>query len=145
MILPDVNVLVHAFHQDGDKHKVFAAWWEDVLSGPEIIALADIVLTGFVRVVTNRRIFSNPSPMQFALQFVTRIRTSASARQVLPTDASWRQFAAFAQRDSYIVGNLVTDAWIASLAMTSGARVATADAGFARFEGLSWFNPELTG
>lgn len=28
-----------------------------------------------------------------------------------------------------------------TLALTNGARIATADAGFSRFEGLAWFDP----
>jgi predicted nucleic acid-binding protein len=40
-----------------------------------------------------------------------------------------------------IRGNLVPDAWIAALAISHGARLATADRGFARYEGLDFFDP----
>ena len=59
----------------------------------------------------------------------------------MPTNASWEQFAALASTDPFIVGNLVPDTWLAALAMSNGAHLATADAGFARYKGLSWFNP----
>lgn len=144
MILPDVNTLVYAFHRDTAEYDLYAPWLDSILRGSQPLALADVVLTGFLRVVTNRRIFSDPAPASVALSFVSALRSSPLARPALPTDAAWRQLAAFIGTDSYLVGNLIPDAWIAALAITTGARVATADAGFARFSGLAWFNPMHT-
>jgi predicted nucleic acid-binding protein len=41
----------------------------------------------------------------------------------------------------WIKRNLVPDAYSAAGALTNGARIATADRGFARFPGVSWFDP----
>ena len=144
MILPDVNVLVYAYRGDFDQYEVFRPWLEAALDGPETIGLADVVLTGFLRVVTNRKAFANATPIQAAMSFVEELRSAPLCRPLLPADATWRQLATFVERDPYIVSNLVPDAWIAALAVSNGARLATADAGFARFDGLTWFNPELT-
>ena len=144
MILPDVNVLVYAFHRDTAPHEDYAEWLNSALAGSEPILLPDVVLTGFLRVVTNRRIFTDPAPAPTALAFVEALRASPVSRALNPTDAAWRQLARFVDNDPYLVGNLVPDTWIAALAVASGARVATADAGFARFEGLAWFNPART-
>ncbi len=141
MILPDVNTLVYAFHRDAVGHDRYADWLSAVLAGSEPLMLADVVLTGFLRVVTNRRIFTDPAPMQAALSFVEVLRAAPVSSALSPSDATWRQFARFVNEDSYLIGNLVPDAWIAALAVTSGARVATADAGYARFSGLRWFDP----
>lgn len=141
MICPDVNVLVYAYRSDFDDHETFRNWLDAALDGAEPLGLADAVLTGFLRVVTNRRVFAHPAPTTAALSFVEAVRTAPPARQLGANEATWRQFAQYAARDSLIVGNLVPDAWIAALAVSAGARVATADAGFARFEGLAWFNP----
>lgn len=141
MILPDVNTLVYAFHRDTPRHDDYAGWLNSVLAGSEPVLLPDVVLTGFLRVVTNRRIFTDPAPAPAALSFVEALRASPVGRALNPTDAAWRQLARFVNNDPYLVGNLVPDAWIAALAVASGAQVATADAGFARFEGLAWFNP----
>ncbi len=141
MILPDVNTLVYAFHRDATNHDRYAEWLNEALAGSEPVLLADVVLTGFLRVVTNRRIFTDPAPMAEALAFVEALRGSRAGMVLPSTDAAWRQLARFVGNDSYLVGNLVPDAWIASLAVTAGARVATADASFARFEGLAWFDP----
>ena len=141
MILPDVNTLVYAFCQNTEHFEDYAGWLNATVAGTEPILLPDVVLTGFLRVVTNRRIFTDPAPAPAALAFVEALRASPVGRALSPTDAAWRQLARFISNDPYIVGNLVPDAWIAALAVTSGARVATADAGFARFDGLMWFNP----
>ncbi|MGN6200410.1 PIN domain-containing protein [Humibacter sp.] len=37
--------------------------------------------------------------------------------------------------------NLVPDAYFAAMCLAHGARLATADRGFARFAGLDWFDP----
>ena len=79
--------------------------------------------------------------MSEALSFTSTLQQSPNYRTIHPNSAAWDRFAAFAARDPYIVGNLVPDAWLASIAITSGARLATDDAGFARFERLRWFNP----
>ena len=141
MILPDVNTLVYAFRRNTEHFEDYAGWLNATVAGTEPILLPDVVLTGFLRVVTNRRIFTDPAPAPAALAFVEALRASPVSHALNPTDAAWRQLARFISNDPYIVGNLVPDAWIAALAVTSGARVATADAGFARFEGLMWFNP----
>ena len=142
MILPDVNVLVYAYRADLVQHEAYRPWLSEAIDGPEPFGVADVVLTGFMRVVTNRRIFANPSPIRAALTFVNRVRSAPAARAVMATDATWRAFARFAEPDSRIAGNLVPDAWLAALAVSVGARLATADAGFARFEGLRWFDPQ---
>ena len=144
MILPDVNTLVYAFHRDTAEHEPVAGWLDSVLAAGEPLLLPDVVLTGFLRVVTNRRIFTDPAPAQQALSFVEALRTASASRALHPTGAAWHQLARLIENDSYLVGNLVPDAWIAALAISSGAQVATADAGFARFEGLAWFNPALS-
>ena len=138
MILPDVNVLVYAFHRDVAPNEVYANWLDSVVAGAEPILLPDVVLTGFLRIVSNARIFTDPAPTLIALSFVESLRASPVSRGLNPTEAAWRQFARLIDNDPYVAGNLVPDAWIAALALASGARVATADAGFARFEGLMW-------
>ncbi|MXW96710.1 MAG: type II toxin-antitoxin system VapC family toxin [Acidimicrobiaceae bacterium] len=141
MILPDVNTLVYAFRRDTEHHEDYAGWLNSAVAGAEPIVLPDVVLTGFLRVVTNGRIFTDPAPARAALSFVEALRASPAGRALNPTNAAWRRLARYIDDDPYLVGNLVPDAWIAALAVASGARVATADAGFARFEGLAWFNP----
>lgn len=141
MILPDVNVLVHAYRREADDHDRYAGWLADVVNGTEDLALVDGVLTGFVRIVTHPRAFADPAPTSEALTFVARLRSCPVARPVGATEAAWSRLEALAAGDRHVRGNIVPDAWLAALALTTGARVATADAGFARFPGVAWFDP----
>ncbi|MCY3849336.1 MAG: PIN domain-containing protein [Acidimicrobiaceae bacterium] len=143
MILPDVNILVYAYKREEADHLRCADWLNGVVAGSETLALVDVVLTGFLRVVTNRRIYADPAPLHDSLAFVDRLRSARPARTVHATNAAWDKFAAFAENDRMLRGNLVPDAWLASVAVSVGARLATADAGFARFGGLEWFNPTV--
>lgn len=141
MILPDVNVIVYAYKREEVTHSKYADWLNDVVGGSESLALLDVVLTGFLRVVTNQRIYADPAPLPDALAFVAKLRSARAARVIHGTGAAWDQLEAFAETDRLLRGNLVPDAWLASVAVSVGAKLATADAGFSRFEGLEWFDP----
>jgi toxin-antitoxin system PIN domain toxin len=141
VILPDVNVLVYAFRREADEHERYAAWLADVVAGSDELALHDPVLLGFVRIVTNPRIVPVPAPTALALEFVRRLRSARRSRWIPAGPASWDRLGLLADQDRGISGNLIPDAHIAAVALSHGCRVATADRGFARFPGLTWFDP----
>lgn len=141
MILPDVNVLVYAFRREYPEHEHYRAWLQGVVGGSEDLALVDAVLVGFIRIVTHPRIFEAPASVPEALAFTAVLQASPLARRVSSSPAVWSQFGDFASSDRMLRGNLVPDAFLAAIAAATGARVATADAGFARFPQISWFDP----
>ncbi len=141
MILPDVNVLVYAHRRDTDGHERYADWLARLQIGPEDLALTEMTLTGFLRIVTNRRIFADPATLPEALAFVNALRHARRARWLTPGAATWTVLAEMGAADPQVRGNLVPDAWLAALTRTHGCRLATADRGFARFDGLDWFDP----
>ena len=141
MILPDVNVLVYAFRQEAVRHEAYAGWLTQVINGTEELALYDPVLSGFLRVVTNPRIMSDPAPTRTALDFVAALRGANRACWIASGQQSWEVLGRFVDGDKAIHGNLVPDAHLASTAVAHGARLATADRGFARFPGLRSFDP----
>ena len=58
MRLCDVNVLVYAHRSDASaEHDAYAAWITAMATGREAFGHSEAVLSGFVRVVTNPRIF----------------------------------------------------------------------------------------
>jgi len=63
MIMPDVNVLVYAHREESPAHARYAMWLTSVANGPAPFALSEPVLQGFIRVVTNPRIYKPPSTM----------------------------------------------------------------------------------
>lgn len=140
MILPDVDVLVYAYRRESPQHERYARWLAEVVSGGTELALAEACLLGFLRIVTNPRIMSDPAPMADAQVFVETLRRARRARPVIGTTATWAAFTTLGAQDPQVRGNLVPDAWLAALARSHGARLATADRGFGRFGGLDWFD-----
>ena len=141
MILPDVNVLIYAFYEHAEHHEVYASWLNNARSGNEELLLPDSVLLGFLRIVTSPRIYQDPAPMPAALAFTSALRRGRRARAVEDVGSVWSAFDRLVANDRQIRGNLVPDAYIAAVAISHKARVATRDRGFSRFPGLSWFDP----
>ncbi len=141
MILLDVNVLLYAYRREAPEHKRYAAWLQKALGGPEDVALADHVLTAVVRIATSPAFVATPVSTAEALTFIDALRSAPAARPVVATAATWERLAALVAGDAAIRGNLVPDAWLAALALSHGARIATADRGFGRFPDLTHFDP----
>ena len=140
MILPDVNVLVYAHRGDAPDHPRYAAWLEATARSDSAFGLADLVLSGFVRVVTHPRVFDPPTPLEDALAFVDGLRARPNCTPVAPGPRHWHLFASMCRRVG-ARGNLVPDAYFAALAIETGSEWITADRGFARFPGLRWRHP----
>lgn len=140
MVLPDVNVLVYAHRGDAPDHMRYARWLEDLAQSDAAFGLADLVLSGFLRVVTHPRIFTPPTPLEDAWAFVDGLRARPTCVPVAPGPRHWGLFASLCRRVG-ARGNLVPDAYLAALAIESGSDWVTTDRGFARFPGLRWHHP----
>lgn len=140
MILPDVNVLVIAHRADQDGHDRVRDWLEHEVNSDRPFALADIAVSGFLRVVTNPRIYHRPTALETAVAFVDGLVEQPTC---VPIGAGARHWTIFrgVLREADARGNLVPDAHLAAIALEHGATVATRDRGFARFPGLSWVDP----
>ncbi|MGH9272364.1 MAG: type II toxin-antitoxin system VapC family toxin [Ilumatobacteraceae bacterium] len=140
MILPDVNVLVYAHRHDALGHVAHAHWLTSVAEGGESFSLSAATVAGFVRIVTHPRIFEQPTATTVAFEFLDALAASPSCRWLEPADR-WSTIFADLCRKVGARGNLVPDAALAALAIEHHCRLASADTGFARFPGLSWFRP----
>ena len=140
MILPDVNVLVYAHRRDAVEHAEYRAWLEDLVNGETVFGLSDLVLSGFLRVVTHPRVFVKPTPLARALEFVEALGSAPNRVRLEPGAQHWGIFVRLC-RESKVRGNLVPDAYLAALAIESGAEWVTTDRDFARFRGLKWRHP----
>jgi len=140
MQLPDVNVLVSAYRDDAPNHTSCRSWLESTLASDESFALSDLVLSGFVRVVTHRRVFALPSPVAAALQFADVLRSQPHCVPVQPGARHWGIFTRLCE-SAEARGNLIPDAYLAAMAIESGCEWITLDRDFSRFEGLRWSRP----
>lgn len=140
MILVDANLLLYAQNTSSPEHSKAKSWWDEQLSGTELICLCWTVLTAFIRIGTNPRIFVRPMTLSQASDTIQSWFDQPNTRLVHPTDAHWntlRELLVACQA----VGNLVTDAHLAALAIQHGCRLASSDSDFSRFPNLKWFNP----
>lgn len=140
MILPDVNVFVYAFRPDSEHHVVCRDWLDEVVNGEAAYGVATQVLSSFLRIVTNRRIFQKPDRLDAALAFCTTLLEQPHCQVIQPGARHWGIFTDLCRR-SKATGNLVADAWFAALAIESGCEWITTDGDYARFDGLRWRSP----
>lgn len=141
MKLCDVSVLVYAHRTDATtEHAAYAAWLTSMATGREAFGLSESVLSGFVRVVTNPRIFIEPTPVDRALAFCRSLRERSQACILKPGERNWEIFDALCQEVD-AKGKLVSDAWHAALAIEYDCEWITTDGDFSRFPGLRWRHP----
>jgi toxin-antitoxin system PIN domain toxin len=140
LILPDVNVLVIAHRRDQEHHQELREWLREQVDSDRPFALADVALAGFLRIVTNPRVYMRPTPLDTAMSFIDGLMEQPTCVPVAAGPRHWsilRRLLIGADAR----GNLVPDAHLAAIAVEHGATVATRDRGFARFPGLSWIDP----
>ena len=140
MLLPDVNVLVYAHRTDVADHARYRSWLESVIDGDEAYGVSELVLSGFVRVVTHPRVFSTPSRLADALTFANQVRVQPNCVPVRPGARHWTVFERLC-RECAARGNLVPDAYLAALSIESGCEWITTDRDYSRFPGLRWRHP----
>ena len=136
-------MLIYAFREGLTDHARYAAWLRAAVEADEPIGVADLVLSGFLRVATNPRVVDPPAPIERALEFASVLRSQPNVVRVTPGDRHWRIFDGLC-RSSGARGNLVADAYLAALAIEAGAEWITTDRDFSRFAGLRWRHPLAT-
>jgi len=137
VILPDVNILVNASREDAVDHRSYKRWLEDVVRGDQAYGLCDLVLSGFLRIVTHPRIFNIPTPLETAISFAETIRSPSHCVLIAPGPAHWDIFTTLCRKTA-ARGNHVADAYLAALTIESGSELLTADRDFSRYPGLRW-------
>lgn len=140
MRLCDVNILIYAARQDLPDHDRYKVWLEDLINGNEAFGCSDLIFSSFIRIVTNRVIFKDPTPLTDALLFVRTIRECSNAVTISPGNRHWSIFIELCQRTK-AKGNLIPDTYFAALAIESGSEWISADRDYARFPGLRWRHP----
>ena len=140
MYLMDVNVLVYAFRQDVAHHRICYQWLDSVINGSRIFGYSELVMSGFLRVVTHPKVFETPADLSGAMRFVNQIRHAPNAVCIMPGSMHWRIFMdCLLQVD--VRGNDVPDAYFAALALEWNCEWVTLDKGFKRFKGLKCRSP----
>jgi toxin-antitoxin system PIN domain toxin len=140
MLAPDVNVLVYAHRSELPEHAACRGWLEDLVNADAAFGLADLVLSGFLRIVTHPRVFGSPTAIGDALAVASSLREQPNRVPLEPGPRHWAIFERLC-RESRARGNLVADAYLAALAIESGCEWVTTDRDFGSFPGLTVRNP----
>lgn len=140
MVLLDVNVLIYAVNLSAPQHEGVRLWIEKTRDADELIALCWETLSGFLRIATNPRSVMQPLGRDAALACIDAWLRLPDARVIGPVVGHFEIFRSLLD-ESQAVGNLVTDAHLAAIAIGNGARLASCDSDFARFSKLRWINP----
>lgn len=107
----------------------------------DTVVVPDSVWSGFLRIVTNTRIFEIPSTLADALTFVRAVAGAGGYRHVAGLVDGIEPFLQLAA-DAEASANLIPDAYLAAVAVQHGCPVATFDRDFRRFDGLEIVTPQ---
>lgn len=137
-MIPDINVLVAASRADHPHHQVARTWLASALAECATggsLEILPVVAAGFLRLVTNDRIFSEPTPISEALAFIDALLAVAGT-EMIPIGREWPQLRRICHEHD-LSGNATPDAWIAAAVQALGGRLVTFDRDFTRLLGKS--------
>lgn len=134
-MLVDINILVAASRSDHAQHTIAQKWMTDFLANAQAGAAVDStlrlsmpVVAGFVRLVTNTRVFREPTSTAQALEYIKAL-LELPVVEWAGKNQEWNSFEAIVSSQS-LAGNDIPDAWLASLAISLSEPFVTFDKGF---------------
>src|SRR5262249_57487347 len=95
-------------------HGRYGEWLRSLATGAEPFALSDLVCAGFVRVVTNPRLWRPATEQATALTFVDRLRRRRGCRLLAPGSGTWALFSRLVEATA-ARGKLLADAYLPAL------------------------------
>jgi hypothetical protein len=140
VILVDANVLLYAYQPRSEFHERCRSWVEEAFSGEERVCLAWVTVLAFIRISTNPRVFEQPLLAAEAVAAVSSWLERPSVSVLEAGERCWEIFRKLLE-EAQVSGPLVMDAFLAALALESGATLATTDRDFTRFPNLKVRNP----
>ena len=103
--------------------------------GDELIGTPDVVLTGFIRIATNTKLFAEPPSIAKAVASAARFHVPPNGVQLQPGPRHWEIFEELIVQPGLASAD-VSDAYLAAFAIENDATFVTFDRGFGRFPGL---------
>jgi toxin-antitoxin system PIN domain toxin len=140
VIVPDINLLVHAYNSESASHPAARRWWESLLNGTRPVGLPWASVLGFIRITTSRVVLTRPMPVADACAHA-RAWLAQPYVDIVDPGARHAEILFGLLEALGTAGNLTTDAHLAALAIEHQAELHSTDADFARFPGLRWVNP----
>ena len=134
--------MVLAAHRDDHPDFESAREWLDrTLATGTPFAVIDLVAGAFLRVATNRRIFSIPTPAQEAFAYLKALRAQPAHVLLAPGPRHLEMLEQLCG-SAEASGDLVADAQLAAIALEHACELISYDRDFARFSEVSWTRPD---
>lgn len=132
MRAPDVDVLAYARRADDPSHAFYRAWLENLVSSGQRFALSPLVTVGFLRIVTNKKIYPTPTPLAVATAAIEQL---LARRNCVPLTLDTTHFDRVSMLASQVGahGALVADCQHAALSIEHGCTWVTRDRDFKQF------------
>ena len=141
MIAVDTNLLVYAHRPEMPFHERARQVLTEAVAGSEPVCVPWPCAHEFLAVVSNPRIFIDPTPMHLALDAVGRLLASFSGG-FLAEGEGYLDVLVRVARPALLQGAIVHDARVAALCLFHGVRMLwSADRDFSRFPDLTVVNP----
>lgn len=140
MKILDLNLLLYAVDARSAHHANARNFLDRVLNTDETIALPWTVVLGFLRLVTNTRVFPHALAPEQALAIVDGWLARPNVVALEAGPEHWSTLRELL-RETGTAGNLVSDTQLAALAIERGAELCSSDADFARYARLKWVDP----
>jgi toxin-antitoxin system PIN domain toxin len=132
-VTPDINVLVAASRADHPHHSAAQAWLVSAMEGARNgtpLGLLGTVIASFLRLVTHRKVFAEPTPVALAVAFVDALLARPGVAMLASQD-EWPRLKKLCL-DLALSENEVPDAWIAASVLQRQETLATFDRDFVR-------------
>ena len=128
---PDVNVLLAVSRSDHPHHKIAYACLEEAIaacSNGASMKLMPMVVASFLRLVTNQKIFVQPTPPKDAVEFLDALLVVPGV-EMPSLGAEWPTFRQLCI-EKRLAANAIPDAWLAAAVFQLGEHLVTFDADF---------------
>ena len=143
MIALDTNILVYAHRPELPFHDTAVQLLTQVAEGTSTWAIPWPCVHEFLAVVTNRKFFKPPTPLDKALEFMAALIKSPSLLLLGEAEGHWVALRSLTMKGR-ITGGRIHDARIAAICLQHGVReLWSADRDFNRFPELRVVNPLL--
>ena len=140
MIIVDANVLLYGYDSASPNHSLARRWIETEFCSGRPVGLALVTLLAFVRISSDRRVYTRPLKPSAACDLVETWLALPNVRMIQPGARTWMILKAVCDKGQ-AKGAMVMDAHLAALAVEHGARIATTDRDFTRFADVEFLNP----
>jgi uncharacterized protein len=135
-----VNVVLAAHRDDHPDFDLVRPWLDRLLSARGPFAIPDLVAGSFLRIATNRRVFSVPTPISDAFAYLDALRRQPGHVVLAPGPTHLELLQRLCD-EADATGDLIPDAQLGAIALEHACELVSFDRDFARFASVRWIMP----